>query len=76
MMFQFDSFAAFIAMGGHGPYVWMSYAITALILAWLVISPLLRARQLRAALRRQGRRSGVRDPAAGTHASSGQESNR
>lgn len=23
----FDSFSAFIAMGGHGPYVWACYAV-------------------------------------------------
>ena len=30
---QFDSFADFIAMGGHGPYVWMAYGATFLVLA-------------------------------------------
>ena len=28
----FDSFADFIAMGGHGIYVWMSYGVTILVL--------------------------------------------
>lgn len=69
MMFQFDSLSAFVEMGGHGWYVWLSYAITALILAWLVISPLMRARQLRVALWRQGRRASGHNPATGTPAS-------
>lgn len=56
MNFQFDSLAAFIDMAGHGPYVWLSYLFTVLVLVWLVASPLMRARRLRAALarRRQG----------------------
>jgi heme exporter protein D len=41
MKFQFESIADFIAMNGHGPYVWASYAITFAVLFFLVISPLL-----------------------------------
>ncbi|MHA7878504.1 MAG: heme exporter protein CcmD [Saccharospirillum sp.] len=35
----FNSFAEFIAMGGHGPYVWLSYAIAAVIVGFNIISP-------------------------------------
>ena len=41
MKFQFESMADFIAMSGHGPYVWASYAITFAVLIFLLISPLL-----------------------------------
>jgi heme exporter protein D len=35
---QFDSFSAFIAMGGYGFYVWLSYGVSLLALALLVLS--------------------------------------
>ena len=41
MKFQFESIADFIAMNGHGPYVWAAYAITFAVLIYLLISPLL-----------------------------------
>lgn len=41
MKFQFESMADFIAMNGHGAYVWASYAITLIVLIVLVISPVL-----------------------------------
>lgn len=53
MMFQFDSLAAFIAMDGHGFYIWLSYLITALVMVWLVAAPLRRKSQLFAAVKRQ-----------------------
>lgn len=33
----FDSLHAFLAMGGHGPYVWLSYGIVILGLTLLVL---------------------------------------
>lgn len=42
----FESFADFIAMGTHGPYVWLSYGLTALIVGWNVLQPLLQRRRL------------------------------
>ena len=41
MKFQFDSLAAFIHMGGHGIYVWTSYALVYAILIYLTVSPLI-----------------------------------
>lgn len=41
MKFQFESIADFIAMNGHGPFVWSAYAITFAVLIFLLISPLL-----------------------------------
>ena len=38
MTFQFESISAFLAMGGYGFYVWLSYGVTIAamgILIWL-----------------------------------------
>ena len=35
---SFDSFAEFLAMGGHGVYVWLAYGATLLVLAVNVFS--------------------------------------
>lgn len=35
---KFDSFQAFIDMGGYGFYVWLSYGVSLLLLAILVFS--------------------------------------
>lgn len=51
--FQFNSVAEFLQMAGHGPYVWACYGITALALAYLAISPLLKRRALFSELARQ-----------------------
>lgn len=55
MEFQFAGFAEFLAMNGHGPYVWAAYGVTFLALIGLVVQPLLRRRRLQAELRRQQR---------------------
>lgn len=39
MQFQFDSFDAFLAMNGHGPYVWACYIITFSALIYLAVYP-------------------------------------
>jgi len=54
-MFQFESLIDFATMGGHGPYVWASYGITAAALAALVILPSMKQRQLLIRLKRQQR---------------------
>jgi heme exporter protein D len=33
---QFDSISAFFAMGGYGFYVWLSYGVSALMIALLI----------------------------------------
>lgn len=43
-MFQFDSFRDFLLMDGHGLYVWLSYGISFAVMAYLLASPLMRAR--------------------------------
>ncbi|WGL17422.1 heme exporter protein CcmD [Microbulbifer bruguierae] len=60
MQFQFDSLADFLAMSGHGPYVWGSYCVTLLVMAALAVVPLLRQRTLRQALGRQLRQEEAR----------------
>lgn len=41
MKFQFETFADFIAMNGHGPFVWAAYGITFTALIFLLVSPVL-----------------------------------
>jgi len=37
---SFETIQDFIAMGGHGPYVWSAWSIAAVVLAWNVIAPM------------------------------------
>ncbi|WP_027857809.1 heme exporter protein CcmD [Marinobacterium jannaschii] len=53
---SFNSFSEFLAMDGHGLYVWLSYAIAATIVTINLVSPLLRKKQLKAELLRRLRR--------------------
>ncbi|WP_185236050.1 heme exporter protein CcmD [Teredinibacter franksiae] len=41
LSFQFADFQAFIAMGGHGIYVWLCYGIVITGLLGLVIAPVI-----------------------------------
>ncbi|MBB3190758.1 heme exporter protein CcmD [Halomonas cerina] len=52
----FDSLAAFLAMGGHGPYVWAAYGATAVLLVGVVAHARLERRRLMRDLRRRVRR--------------------
>lgn len=54
----FQNMADFLAMGGHGLYVWLAYGLSALILIYNVVAPILLRRQLRAELARLQRRLG------------------
>jgi len=49
----FDSLSDFINMGGHGLYVWSSYAITLVLLVASVLLPWLNLRRTRRQLSRQ-----------------------
>ena len=42
---SFSSFAEFLAMGGHGPYVWSAYGISLAVLALNVALPILARRR-------------------------------
>jgi heme exporter protein D len=50
----------FLAMGGHGPYVWAAYGITLAVVAWNLWSA---SALLRRALRRAARETAVEEPA-------------
>ena len=43
---SFDSLQSFIAMGGHGPYVWGSYLVAAVVVAYNVVSPVIARRRV------------------------------
>lgn len=42
----FDSFADFLAMGRHAPYVWSAWGLTFVIVLWNIIQPLRQRRRL------------------------------
>ena len=53
---SFDSFSEFLAMGGHGLYVWLSYAIAIVILVINVVNPVLQKKKVFSELKRRLRR--------------------
>lgn len=55
MNFQFESMSDFWHMAGHGPYVWVCYLLTWLVIGWLVMSPQVKKRRFMASLARQQR---------------------
>ena len=55
-----DELRTFLAMGGYAVYVWPAFAVTTLVLGWLVVDSLRRLRRAEAGLATldsQGRRS-------------------
>ncbi len=52
----FDSFAAFLDMGGHGFYVWTCYALTLLLLVLNILLPLFNKKHILTEQRRRLRR--------------------
>jgi len=52
----FDSLSAFLAMGGHGVYVWASWGVTGLLLLGVVLHARAERRALLRGLRRRVRR--------------------
>lgn len=52
----FDTFADFVDMGGHALYVWLAYSIALVIVAFNVISPILRKNQFMTEYRRRLKR--------------------
>jgi heme exporter protein D len=55
-MGYFENFAGFMAMGGHGPYVWSCYAIALGVVLYNLITPLRANKRFQARWRRQLRR--------------------
>lgn len=66
---SFQSFADFVAMGGHGLYVWLSYGAALIIVIYNVVSVRLGLRRFfreaRARQRRQGASAGRRAASTG-----------
>lgn len=54
----FDSVQAFLAMGGHGPYVWAAYAISWSVLIALLVQPIRKRRQVLKAIKLRRLRQG------------------
>ncbi|AJQ96723.1 heme exporter protein CcmD [Gynuella sunshinyii] len=44
-MGQFESFSAFLQMGHHAKYVWLSYGSFAIGVVYLIVAPKIRQRQ-------------------------------
>ncbi|MGM0703017.1 MAG: heme exporter protein CcmD [Pseudomonadota bacterium] len=59
----FDSFQAFLAMGGHAPYVWAAWAVTLALLAGSGLHARVEHRRTLRNLARQVRRERRRDRA-------------
>ena len=59
---RFDSFAAALAMDGHGGYVWAVAVVTLSVIVYLLLAPVLRSRRFieeqRGVLRRAQREIG------------------
>ncbi|UAA38134.1 heme exporter protein CcmD [Paraneptunicella aestuarii] len=53
---QFDSFSAFLDMGGYGFYVWLAFFVTLVSLVALVIENKWRARKIREQVLKEHRR--------------------
>lgn len=49
---QFSNWQEFLAMGGYALFVWSSFALTLITLAIILVTPVLRGRQLRRQLQR------------------------
>jgi heme exporter protein D len=63
---SFESFHAFLEMGGHGPYVWGSYAAGAVLLALNLVRLAVTRRRTFEALRREFSIAGAEAAAAHT----------
>ena len=50
---QFDSFSDFIAMGGYGFYVWLSFGTCALILLGILLNSLRDTKRIMASVEQQ-----------------------
>lgn len=57
---SFDTLAEFLAMGGHGLYVWLSYGAAALVVGYNVLSVRLERRRVLRDARDRLRRHGAR----------------
>ncbi len=51
----FDSWEEFISMGGHGPFVWVAFAVTLLTMLFLVLRPNRQVKALRKSATQEAR---------------------
>lgn len=58
-MIAFESFAEFLAMGGHGLYVWSTYGICMALMVWTAVLPVLARRRYLKDLDRRRRREAL-----------------
>ena len=70
---QFDSFAAFVAMGGHGLYVWLAYGATLAVLLFSTIGLHLARRKQLTQLRWAATEQGGNPPQAAKQQSTEQQ---
>ncbi len=47
---QFESLNEFIHMGGHGVYVWTSFAVTVAVIALNIVLPVLEQKKIKVSL--------------------------
>ncbi|TNC83890.1 MAG: heme exporter protein CcmD [Alcanivorax sp.] len=52
----FETFADFMAMGKHGPYVWSAYGITLLVVVANILAPVIRRKGLVEEIKRKAKR--------------------
>ncbi len=41
----FKNVSEFLAMGGHGPYIWTAYGVTLVLILYILAAPVLRQRR-------------------------------
>lgn len=51
--FQFQTLQDFALMSGHGPYVWACYATAAVVVSYLLLSPVHQKKQVIKQVRQQ-----------------------
>ena len=51
----FETFADFMAMGKHGPYVWSAYGITLLVVVANILAPIIRRKGLLQEIKRKAK---------------------
>lgn len=62
MKFQFDNLTAFLAMDGHGWYVWTAYGVSLLVMVWLVVRAPLKSTIVLQSVRNAEQRMAGRHP--------------
>ena len=61
---SFNSFQEFLAMGGHGLYVWLAYGITLVVFLINALNPIIRSRRFIREQKQSLRRELARENAA------------